>query len=350
MKRTRPPTISDVAKAAGLSPATVSRHLNGQLALPIETAERINAAVASLGYRPNASARRLSKGKAEMLGFATIDISYPVFAVSASAAEAEAEARGYGLSIYFTRNQLEKELNLINKIEDQYVDGIILRTNHADHGQLRAAIERSRRVVLIDEDIEGAAAPRVFTDNVHGSYLAARHLIDLGHTHIAFVGGQQELLTSQERFQGFQDAMRGHGLSVDASMVKFGGYYEEYGRQAFSELWQLKNPPTAIFVSSDLLALGVMKAANAVGVSIPSDLSIVGFDDLDMASLLAPPLTTVRQFPGESARRAVALLVDRIDGVAIPDAPERVPVELIVRASATHFAKRPASPKTTLTT
>lgn len=339
MNKLRPPTISDVAKASGLSAATVSRHLNGNLILPQDTAARIDNAVAALGYRPNASARRLSKGKAEMLGFATIDISYPIFAVSASAAEAEAEMRGYGLSIYFTRNLLGKELSLINKIEDQYVDGLILRTNHADDGQLRAAIEKSGRVVLIDEDIEGTKVPKIFTDNVHGSYLAARHLIRLGHTAIAFVGGQRELLTAQERFQGYLDAMHGHGLSVHAEMVKFGQYYEEYGAQAFAELWQLKGRPTAIFVSSDLLALGIMKAANAAGVSIPDQLSIVGFDDLDMASLLAPPLTTVRQSPGESARRAVAALVSLIEGGGLPDTPERVPVELIVRASATNLAK-----------
>lgn len=334
MKAPRPPTLKDVAALAELSSATVSRHLNGTLVLPPETAERIDAAVKSLRYRPNAMARRLSKGRSEMLGFATIDISYPVFAVSASAAEAEAEAHGYGLALYFTRNQIERELGLIHKIEDQYVDGVILRTNHADDGQLRDAIAKCRRVVLIDEDIEGAVAPRIFTDNVRGSQLATVHLIELGHRDIAFVGGQPELLTSQERFSGYEQAMRLHGLSVDPAMVKFGQYYEDYGLKAFAELWQLPRRPTAIFVSSDLLALGVMKAAQAAGVSIPGQLSIVGFDDLDMASLLAPALTTVRQFPAELARRAVAALVNLIEGGPRQEQPERVPVEFIVRGSA----------------
>jgi LacI family transcriptional regulator len=257
-----------------------------------------------------------------------------VFAESASAAEAEAEAHGYGLALYFTRNQHERELGLIHKIEDQHVDGVILRTNHADDGRLRDAIARCGRVVLIDEDIAGAVAPRIFTDNVRGARLATEHLLDLGHRDVAFVGGQRELLTSQERYRGYEDAMRKRGLSVASDMVKFGQYYEDYGLQAFAELWQAPRRPSAIFVSSDLLALGVMKAAKAVGVSIPKELSIVGFDDLDVASLLAPPLTTVRQLPAESARRAVAALVALIEGGPSQEQPERVPVELIVRGSA----------------
>lgn len=329
----RAPTIKDVAATAGLSTATVSRYLNRSLVLPDETARRIEAAVSALGYRPNAMARRLSKGRAEMLGFATTHIAYPVFAAIASAAEAEAEARGYGLAIYFTRNKLEKELGLINKIEDQHVDGLILRTNHVDDGQLRDAIARTGRVVLIDEDIEGVVAPRIFADSVRGSSLATRHLLDAGHTHVAFVGGQRELLSSQERFEGFRRELEARGLQVQPDMVKFGSYDEQYGSVAFSELWVLPEPPTGIVVAADLLALGIMKAANASGVAIPDQLSIVGFDDLDMASLLAPPLTTVRQSPEEFGRRAVTALVNLIEGGKAPTAPDRVAVELIVRGS-----------------
>ncbi|WP_181834092.1 LacI family DNA-binding transcriptional regulator [Brucella anthropi] len=330
---TRSPTIKDVAARAGLSAGTVSRYLNKSLILPDDTAQRIEGAVTDLGYRPNAMARRLSKGRTEMLGFATTDIAYPVFAAIASAAEAEAEARGYGLAVYFTRNKLEKELSLINKIEDQHVDGLILRTNHVDDGRLREAISQTGRVVLIDEDIDGVAAPRIFADSVRGTSLATKHLVDQGHRRIAFIGGQQELLSSQERFEGFRQVMAAEGFPIDGQMVKFGSYHEWYGIQAFEELWQLPSPPTAIVVAADLLALGVMRAANAKGVSIPDHLSIIGFDDLDMASLLAPPLTTVRQSPEEFGRRAVAALVNLIEGGEMPATPDRVAVELIVRGS-----------------
>jgi LacI family transcriptional regulator len=329
----RTPTIKDVASQAGLSAATVSRYLNKSLELPDDTAQRIESAVAELGYRPNAMARRLSRGRSEMLGFATTDIAYPVFAAIASAAEAEAEARGYGLAVYFTRNKLEKELGLINKIEDQHVDGLILRTNHVDDGRLRKAISKVGRVVLIDEDIEGVDAPRIFADSVRGTSLATAHLLEQGHTQIAFIGGQRELLSSQERFDGFRKTMAERGYSPADTYIKFGSYHEPYGMQAFEELWRLPSPPTGIVVAADLLALGVMKAANQRGVSIPDQLSIVGFDDLDMASLLAPPLTTVRQSPEEFGRRAVAALVNLIEGGEMPATPDRVGVELIVRGS-----------------
>ena len=199
--------IRDVAQAAGVSTTSVSRHLNGQIVLPRATAVRIDAAVQRLGYRPNAIARRLSRQKSETLGFVTTDIAYPFFAAVASAAEAEATRHGYSMAIFNSRNEMARELVFLSKIEDHQVDGILFLTNHVDDGTLSRQIARSGRVVLIDEDVKDAPAPRVFANNETGGALAGRHLIELGHRRIAYVSGPRGMISCEERYRGFSEVV-----------------------------------------------------------------------------------------------------------------------------------------------
>jgi LacI family transcriptional regulator len=336
MDREKAATIRDVARLAGLSAATVSRHLSGRLALPDDTAKRIRDAVTALGYSPNAMARRLSRGKSELIGFATTDIRYPFFAEIASAAEAE--LLGYDLVIFSTRNNVAKELGVLSKIRNQQVDGAILLTNHVDDGSLSSAINETGRVVLLDEDVPDAIAPRVFAENRIGSRLATEHLIDFGHKKIAFVGGPAGLLSSVERYGGFADAMAGAGLPQRPEFVKFGTYAWSFGGEALSELWAFEDRPTALVLATDQLAIGIVRAAAAMNIALPDDLSIVGFDDIEMASLLSPPLTTVRQSATDFGRRGVRALVQLLDGESARSATERVPVELVMRGSVMRLA------------
>ena len=325
--------LRDVAKAAGVSSTSVSRYLNGHIVLPERTALRIDTAVNELGYRPNAIARRLSMGESETLGLVTTDIAYPFFAAVASAAEAEASELGYGMAIFNSRNDVERELHFLSKIEDQQVDGLLFMTNHVDDGRIAAEIGRTRRVVLIDEDIAKAAAPRVFADNEHGGWLAARHLLEHGHTRIAYVSGPPGMISAEGRFRGFSRALTDAGLSVDPSLVLFGCYEEEFGVRAFQRLRAASEPPTAVFPTADMLAIGIIRAARDQGVIVPRDLSVIGFDDMLHVNLLTPPLTTVRESAAEFGRLGVRLLVDRIAGKPIPRKPLRIPVELVVRES-----------------
>ncbi|MER8863013.1 LacI family transcriptional regulator [Mesorhizobium sp. M0751] len=332
MKKPTASTIRNVAHAAGVSVTTVSRHLNGRIKLPAETSERIRAAVAELEYRPNAIARRLSKGRSETIGLIVSDISYPFFAAIASAAEEEASRLGYSLVMFNSRNIAAKELGFLSRIDDAQVDGILLMTNHPDDGALVQKINACSNVVLVDEDVPGAIAPRLFADNRRGARLATEHLLDSGHQAIAFVGGPPALLSSRERFGAFEECLERRGLQLEPGYVFFGDYDEESGLRAIRRFAALDNPPTAIFASADMLALGILQGCRKLGISVPADLSLVGFDDIRNVDLLDPPLTAIRQSAEEFGRRAVGLLIDHINGVEIPDAAP-VAVKLVVRHS-----------------
>lgn len=332
MKKSSGSTIKAVADAAGVSVTTVSRYLNGRIKLPEDTTLRIEAAVAQLEYRPHAIARRLSKGTSETIGLIVSDIAYPLFSEIASAAEEEASGLGYSLVTFNSRNIAAKEIGFLSRIDDAQVDGILLMTNHPDDGALVQKINASRNVVLLDEDVPGAIAPRLFADNRLGARLATDHLVANGHKAIGFVGGPHELLTSRERFGGFVDSLKGHGLDVDPTLVVCGEYSEQTGAKAANHFASLDQPPTAIFASADMLALGVLRGCRSLNLAVPADVSLVSFDDIRNVDLLDPPLTTVRQSAREFGQRAVKLLIDHINGAPIP-VTDQVPVELIVRSS-----------------
>ena len=207
MSSSKPPTIRDVAQSAGLSVATVSRYLNKQLRLPPATANKVDDAVGKLSFRPNAIARRLSRGTSETLGFITSDIAHPFFAAIASAAEAEAIKLGYTLAMFNTRNQIAQELNFLSRIDDQQVDGVLFLTNHPDDGTLRDKIAAARHVVILDEDVAGTEVPKVFADSEGGARIATRHLIGAGHRVIGFISGPRTLRSSRERYRGFTAEM-----------------------------------------------------------------------------------------------------------------------------------------------
>lgn len=332
MKKPTASTIRNVALAAGVSVTTVSRYLNGRMNLPPHTSERIREAVSQLEYRPNAIARRLSKGKSETIGLIVSDIAYPFFAAVASAAEQYASQAGYSLVMFNSRNMISKEIAFLSRIEDSQVDGILLMTNHPDNGALVDKINACGRVVLVDEDVPGAIAPRLFADNRAGAVLATNHLLAHGHRRIGFVGGPRELVSGIERFGGFADSLAAGGVAVDPQLVVLGDYDDRTGRAAIEQLMAVDEPPTAIFATADMLARGILRGCRALGIVVPDDISLVSFDDMPDVDLFDPPLTTVRQSAEEFGRRAVSLLIDLINGAEIP-VSEPVAVELIVRGS-----------------
>jgi LacI family transcriptional regulator len=324
------PTIRDVASRAGVSPASVSRHLAKSVSLPPAMAKRIDESIADLGYRPNVIARRLSRGSSEIIGFVTSDIASPFFAAIASAAEEEAERFGYSVMICNTRNQIDRELQYIAKMADAHFDGLLFLTNHVDDGRLRDAVNMSGKIVLIDEDVPGARAPRFFVDNFRGGHAATKHLIEAGHRRICHITGPMGLLSVDERLAGFRHAMAEAGLEVEEGLIKSGTYDTLYGGVAFREIWEIGDPPSAIMTTSDLLAVSIYQATRELTLRISEDVSIVSFDDLPFVGFLDPPLTTVRQPAAELGRRGVQALLSKTPEM---EAIERLPVELINRGS-----------------
>lgn len=347
---TKVSTIRDIAASANVSKATVSRYLNGTLTLPQETRRRVDAAVLALNYRQNSLARRLSIGSSETIGLVIPDVANPFFAELADAVEETASAGGFGLALCITRNQLAREALYLGWLDTQHLDGLILATNRPDDGSLKRLIGKRSNIVLIDEDVPGAQVPKVFVDNVAGGYLATRHLLDCGHTRIAHVTGPQALLTVRERLAGYRRALDEARVPFDASLVLFGAYDRSFGQAAAAQLIARAEMPTAVFASSDYLAVGMLETLRDRGLDVPGDMSIVGFDDMEFASLLMPPITTLRQSARELGRAGTAILLAMLAGraaatAAAPAAPpgapvHRLPVRLIERASVAPPGKR----------
>ncbi|HUC17331.1 MAG TPA: LacI family DNA-binding transcriptional regulator [Acetobacteraceae bacterium] len=321
--------IRDVAAAAEVSPAAVSRYLNGLLNLPRETAERIDRAVHRLDYRPNPHARRLILGRSETVGLVLPDIANPFFARLAAAIEAAADHAGLGLVLSATLNRPGRELEYIERMRRNHVDGLIFVTNHPDDGTLRRALNATPGAILIDEDVPGAIVPKVFCDNEEGGFLAGRHLLAAGHRRIAFVGGPRGLMSTQERRAGLDRAL---AAKPDAAVVweSFGPYTLAEGARVGAALLARKPRPSAIFAGSDELVLGLLPVLREARARVPDDMSIVGFDDVGPLHLLDPPVSAIRQPVDAIGERAVALLT------AVPDDPppcERLPVRLVERGS-----------------
>jgi LacI family transcriptional regulator len=325
-------TIHDVAENAGVSTTTVSRYLNTRIELPAATAARIDAAIAELEYRPNVVARRLSTGRTEAIGLVTPEIREPFFAELASAVEDEAERHGYTIFISSTRSDRAREVASLNRLMDGHVDGLILMTNTPDDGALARLIAERRNVVLIDEDVPGAAVPRVFVENERGAYLATRHLIEAGHTAIAYVGGPVGLFSVEERLAGFVRAMDELGIPLRHELMRLGSFAPEFARSAVLGFLEEREPPTAIFASSDYLAIGAIRALRLAGLDVPRDMSLVGFDDMPLTELFDPPLTAIRQ-PIEALGRAGFQALFALLNGRQPDMLTRLPVTLIKRES-----------------
>lgn len=331
---TKVSTIREVAERADVSRATVSRYLNGSLNLPADTAKRVDDAVLALNYRQNSLARRLSLGSSETIGLAMPEVANPFFAELADSVEEAASKLGYGLSLCITRNQPGREALYLRWLDTRHLDGLIFATNRPDDGSLRALIGERANIVLIDEDVPGTDVPKVFVDNVEGGYLATRHLLDAGHTQIAHVTGPEGLFTVQERLAGYKQALAAANVPYDPALVRFGSYDRSFGRDAASELVALAQPPTAVFAASDYIAVGMLEALRDRGLGIPDYMSIVGFDDMEFASLLMPPITTLNQSAAKLGRTAVALLAAMLSDVPnLPAAVHRLPVTLTQRAS-----------------
>jgi LacI family transcriptional regulator len=325
-------TIHDVAQDAGVSPTTVSRYLNRRIELPPATSARIDAAIARLDYRPNLLAKRLSTGKTEAVGLVTPEIREPFFAELASAFEDEADRHGYTVFISSTRSDRKREIASLERLHDRHVDGLVLMTNTPDDGTLAKLIGRRKNVVLLDEDIPGVTAPRLFVENAAGARLATRHLIEAGHTKIAYLGGPHGLFSVVERHEGFQQAMAEAGLPVRPDYVALGGFDPELARATTLKFLALPDPPTAIFASSDYLVIGAVMGLREAGIAVPQQMSLIGFDDMPFGNLLTPPLTAIRQPVDQIGRQGFQLLLQLLNGEP-PPALTRLPVDLIRRQS-----------------
>ena len=325
-------TLRDVARRAGVASSTISRYLNGSLELPSPTRNRVQSAIAELSYRPNALARSLQAGRSHILGLIVPDLSNPFFTSVADSATAAAYREGYSILLCATGNDPQREAHYVNLLVAGQLDGLIYLGAHRRNSAFETMRRTELPIIIVDEEIEGVAGGRLFVDNRRGGYLATEHLLHLGHRNIAFIGGEADLLTTVERRRGYEDAMLERGLVPRRNRMVLGQYTTEFGARAARELLMKNIAPTGIFAASDVVAIGVLQAVRELGLTIPDDLSLVGFDDIPMTEMLAPPLTTIWQPAEELGETAVLMLVRHVRDKA-PLVRDTLGVRLRIRSS-----------------
>jgi len=328
-------TIQDVARAAGVAASTVSRYLNGQLRVSPATEARVLEAVRKLGYVPNAQARNLARRRSGVIGFVVPELRNPYFGEIADFVVEAVEQHGLLVLLCSTRSQEARQSAYIDLLATGAIDGMLYLGSFRSNERLAAAIRGGLPVVVVYEPIAGL--PPVHTvvmDDYAGGYQATSYLVALGHRRIAFVSGPSELGSVQERYRGYSDALRKGGLDPDQQIRLSGHFTEQFGMSALPYLLAAAEPPTAAFVPSDYIALGVLSAAEANGIRVPQDLSIVGFDDIRFSQYVRPRLTTIRSPLDRLAETGVDLLFERLGDQDTPARTEVLPVELVVRESA----------------
>ncbi len=324
-------TIHDVARRARVSASTVSHVVNGTRFVSAATRARVEDAIGSLGFRPNALARSLRRGQSHTLGLILPDSANPFFAEMGRELETSAFEAGFSVVLCNTENDREKERLYLNVLVRNQVDGILLVAT-GDRGDLRAALARDELpVVILDREASRPGLDSVIPDHFSGGLIATRHLLSLGHRRIACIGGPARLSSSVQRLAGYRQAMQDAGVRGFEELVRHGDFHPEAGWAAARQLLRGVRPPTAIFACNDLMAFGVLRAAVELGRSVPGELAVVGYDDIELSRYTVPPLTTVAQPKREMAREALRLMTRRIQGASLPPQRRPLPVSLVVR-------------------
>jgi DNA-binding LacI/PurR family transcriptional regulator len=332
------PTMRDIAELAGTSQSTVSRVLNDtptRVPIAAETRERVSAAARQLGYRPNPLARGLRGAPTMLIGAIVRDITDPFFAGAIEALSTEARGRGYNVVLGHAHGSADEALELAAVLETRHCDAIVLLGDMQDQPHLLADLRNSLvPVVALWQGSSPLEVPTVDVDNAAGIVAGLEHLVDLGHRRIAFISGRPlgDIRERQAAFEAFMSERLG---GVPAGYVQQVPNSPVGGEDALAVLLDLPEPPTAIMTSTDTLAVGVLHAAYAGGRRVPADLSVVGFDDIQLAGHTVPALTTLRMPTRDIVARGVQLAIDLARDADASREPrvEVVAAELIVRES-----------------
>ena len=307
-------TISDVAERAGVSIATVSRVINETGYVSPELSGKVYSAMEELDYTPNIIARSLRKRKTETIGIIVPDNSNPFFAEISREIENFGFQEGYSVLLCNSDNDVKKEKAYVDVMISKLIDGVIFIASSSEKSNLDSLLNRNIPVVVVDRRIEDTEVNVILNDNELGGYLATWHLIQLGHKKIGCITGPSDVTPSFERVDGYKRALQEANLPFNDDLVKIGDFSYLSGIKAAGDLLCIKDKPTAIFACNDVMALGAIKKIHDMGLWIPSDVSIVGFDGITLSAAFTPSLTTVSQPTENIARAAVDTLLKKISG------------------------------------
>jgi LacI family transcriptional regulator len=328
--------MADVAREVGVSVMTVSRVVNKKGDVSEQTRQRVLNAIERLGYRPSAIARSLATRHTGTLGLVIPDVANPFFAEVARGVEHVAYAEGYNVFLCNTDEDPQRELDILESLEEKRVDGIVLCSSRLENEHLRAITESHGTVVLVNRRLQddGGATAAVLVDDVAGGRMATEHLLRRGHRKIGFLSGPSGSRSGRGRVEGYRQALGKVGIPVNPGWIRPCAPVAGAGREAARTLLDEHPEITALLCYNDLVAVGALKACDARGCAVPEDLAVVGFDDIPLAELVTPALTTCRIPRHELGVHAVRLLLAEVEGGIDENKEIILHPSLVVRASA----------------
>ena len=333
-------TINDVAKQAGVSIKTVSRVINNSPEVAEETRKRILEVIKLLNYRPNALARGLMTKKTKALGVVVSDITNPYIPELVRGIADVASERGYNIVLSNTDGIREKEIEYVDVLLERRVDGLIFTSVRLESQEVIDLQNEGFPLVLVNRQIYGARTNFVIVDSKIGSRLAVEHLIELGHKRIAHIAGPIDISVSIERLETYKETLKAHNIRVDEELIKTGNFQQDGGFNACKELLSIKEPPSAIFCANDFMALGALEYISNMGLRVPDDISILGFDDITFASLPGIELTTIKVPKYDMGHLSAKILIDEIEGKRKSIKQVVLKPELVIRKTTKPFKQK----------
>ena len=327
-------TIRDVAAAAGFSVNTVSRALNDKPDVSPETKARVLEAARRLGYRPNKLARGLRSNKTQTIGVIVADIANPFFGAVVKGVAQAAREQNWSIILGNADEDYEREEEAVQVMLAEQVEGLLITPCQKERGTIEELQESGIPFVLLGRCFDDLPTDYVMPDEAQGGFLITKHLLELGHTRIAMINAPLYISSAQKRLEGYKRALAQYGVDIDESLITSQALTVEDGYNIAKRLLRRTPLPTAVFAYSDFVAFGVMKAIREAGLSIPHDIAVAGFDDVEFASCLEVPLTTIRAPKEKMGREATKLLLEKIENHHQRVRKEiKLEVKLIVRQS-----------------
>jgi LacI family transcriptional regulator len=327
-------TMRDVARKAGVSIKTVSRVVNDQSEVAAETRQRVLTAITELGYRPSKLARALVTQRTDTIGLILGDITNPFFPEFSRGVMDVAQAEGYSVFVCNSDGRLASQIRALDSLVDHAVDGIILFPAYESEDEMKAFADHYQPVVVVGRFFEHPGIGLVIMKSYQGARLAVDYLVSRGHTAIGMITGSCSPLSLMQRVQGFRDGLKDHGLPVIDEWILPGPPVLEHGVEAARQLLTQHPQVTAIFAYNDLLALGSIQACKKLGRRVPDDCAIVGFDDIEFASMVSPALTTVHVNKYKLGQQSMTRLLEMLHDPEGSFDPIYEDVTLMVRESA----------------